>query len=76
MEKIDGGAAVHVPNRGWFIFGGQHSTLMNVQQLESANGNWQSTGPVVFNSLNDQNQCVLQVLIFFKCSILCLNNIE
>jgi hypothetical protein len=55
-------ASVLVPNRGWFIFGGDPSSLLTSQKLQSLSGNW-SAGPNLFQNTFDSYLCGVQVTI-------------
>ncbi len=55
-------ASVLVPNRGWFIFGGDPSSLLTSQKLQSLSGNWLA-GPNLFQNASDSYLCGVQVNI-------------
>ncbi len=54
--------SVLVTNRGWFIFGGDQSSLLTSQKLQTLSGNW-SPGPNLFQNTIDSYLCGVQVNI-------------
>jgi hypothetical protein len=52
--------SVVIPNRGFFIFGGDDSNLTYSQNLKSVNGVWEA-GPPLFENKPVAHHCAVQV---------------
>ena len=59
MAKIPSASSVHIPDKGWFLFGG--NSLNTSQKLMNIDSNWEE-GPEV-QTVNQIHQCAVQVII-------------
>lgn len=55
-----GSASVQVPNKGWFIFGGEGSSLTRSQKLNHPKSQWE-LGPDLFQSRTVTGECLVQL---------------
>lgn len=55
-----GSASVQVPNMGWFIFGGEGSSLTRSQKLNHPSSQWE-LGPDLFQSRTVTGECLVQL---------------
>ena len=53
------GSGFLVPEKGWYIFGGNSQT--QVQSLSSIGSSWTSTFPDIFNGDSSYGHCTIQV---------------
>ena len=54
---------INIPTRGWFLFGGENTTLIQAQKINPQTMVFESTGPLLFNGHFDVGQCLLQVAV-------------
>jgi hypothetical protein len=59
MAETVGASSVHIPDKGWFLFGG--NSLNTSQKLMNIDSNWEQ-GPEV-QTVNQYGQCAVQVII-------------
>ncbi len=59
MAETAGASSVHIPDKGWFLFGG--NSLNTSQKLMNIDSNWEQ-GPEV-QTVNQYGQCAVQVKI-------------
>ena len=55
-----GAASVQVPDKGWFIFGGEGNSLTRSQKLNHPTGQWE-LGPDLFQSRTVTGECLVQL---------------
>jgi hypothetical protein len=53
---------INIPSRGWFLFGGENTTLLQAQKMNSETLIFDNFGPLFYNGIFDVNQCILQVI--------------
>ncbi len=59
MVETIGASSVHIPDKGWFLFGGNN--LNTSQKLMDLDSNWEE-GPEV-QTVKQDEQCTVQVMV-------------
>ena len=60
VATASGSANVQVPNKGWFIFGGEGNSLIRSQKLNHPSSKWE-LGPDLFQSRTVTGECLVQL---------------
>ncbi len=61
LDDVNWSGGVQVPSKGWFVFGGDKSTLNKAQGLAARDVDWES-GPNLYGGAIDSGHCTVQVL--------------